>query len=89
MDLTDLPLDRLSKRVRRGISRAEMNSSTENRTSIEQRAAVRQDSVVADGQNCVKKSRPGLPRSLSETSLAVKRRTPQKEQVIPTNVLLL
>lgn len=83
LDLSDLPLDRLSeqksKKTRRGTSRPE--SSTPCSTSDSSHPPVcRQDSTIPDGQNHTKRIRPGLPRSLSETSLAMKRKPSQRQQ---------
>lgn len=84
LDLNDLPLDRLSeqksKRVRRTTGRTE--SSTPGSISESGHNAVsRQDSNVPDGQQISKHIGPGLIRSYSETSLAVKRRSTFKPQV--------
>lgn len=85
LDLTDLPLDRLSeqknKRSRRILSRPESTSAPSG--GHEHHAAVsRQNSTVPDGQILTRKyHQPGLSRSYSETSLAVKRRPSHKHQV--------
>lgn len=85
LDLTDLPLDRLSenknKRTRRGLARPESSSIPSGNNESNQSGGGRQDSTVQDGQVLAKRLRPGLPRSYSETSLAVKKRPGYKQQV--------
>lgn len=76
LDLTDLPLDRISeqksKRVRKNTSRGESNANNDANESCNV-AASRQDSNAPDGQFLTKSSHVGLSRSYSETSLAVKK----------------
>ncbi|KAK4884388.1 hypothetical protein RN001_000659 [Aquatica leii] len=82
LDLSDLPLDRLSdqkfRRTRRSIGRPE--GSTPCGTSDSGHHPVcRQDSSVPDGHILTKRYRPGLARSLSENNLFAKRKS-QKQQ---------
>lgn len=85
LDLTDLPLDRLSeqknKRTRRLLSRPESTSAPSGNNGTGHPTISRQDSTVPDGQVLARKYQPGLSRSYSETSLAVKRRPTHKHQV--------
>ncbi|KAB0803388.1 hypothetical protein PPYR_00358 [Photinus pyralis] len=85
LDLSDLPLDRLSdqksRRTRRSIGRPE--SSTPCGTSDTGHHPVcRQDSTVPDGQSLTKRLRPGLTRSFSETNLTMKRKLQRMDRHI-------
>ncbi|CAH0550342.1 unnamed protein product [Brassicogethes aeneus] len=83
LDLTDLPLDRhKSKRGgRRTNQQAESNAGPCSATDgSNNRTACRQDSILPEGNGHSKRMRPGLRRSLSETSLAVKRRSHHGER---------
>lgn len=78
-------MDRLSeqknKRTRRGLSRPENTSTPAGSNETGHSIVCRQDSSVPDGQILARKLQPGLSRSYSETSLAVKRRPTHKHQV--------
>ncbi|XP_018324376.1 probable Rho GTPase-activating protein CG5521 isoform X2 [Agrilus planipennis] len=86
LDLTDLPLDRLSeqktKKTRRGTGRQE--GSTPCSTAGIETATSRisnNDISIPDTRGGVQNTiRNGLSRSYSETNLAVKRRSPLKSQ---------
>ncbi|KAF5297114.1 hypothetical protein FQA39_LY02694 [Lamprigera yunnana] len=83
LDLSDLPLDRLSdqkfRRTRRSIGRPE-NSTPGGTNETGHHPVCRQDSTVPDGHILTKRYRPGLVRSLSETNLSIKRKS-QKQQM--------
>ncbi|KAJ8941367.1 hypothetical protein NQ314_010430 [Rhamnusium bicolor] len=78
LDLTDLPLDRLTepkaKRGRRGPNRPE-NSTPCSASDAGHPEICRQDSSLPDGHILSKRVRSSLPRSYSETSLTLKRRS--------------
>lgn len=78
LDLSDLPLDRLSdqksRRTRRGTSRLESNSTPCSTTDSGHPPVCRQDSSIPNG-HVIKRARAGFFRSLSETSLIVKRKS--------------
>ncbi|XP_022909230.2 probable Rho GTPase-activating protein CG5521 isoform X1 [Onthophagus taurus] len=85
LDLTDLPLDRVidykMKRNRpRAISKQEGNRTESVSESSSNVTVSRQDSSLPDGGCLPKITRNGMSRSLSETNLAVKRRSSTKNQ---------
>lgn len=80
IDLTDLPLDRLSEqKVKKGrvknASRSETNERTRVTSESNHLPISRQNSCLPDGAAIPKQMRTGLFRSYSETNLAVKRRS--------------
>lgn len=81
LDLTDLPLDRVvdlkGKRVRKLTNRTE-TSAPGSLCESGHNSVSRQDSCAPDGLIISKIVRSGLSRSLSETSLALKRKSSQK-----------
>lgn len=80
LDLTDLPLDRLidqKKRGRRLISRTEGSIHT---SMVGHMAVSRQDSSLPDGNIFRKKTKIGMTRSYSETSLNMNRRALQRRR---------
>lgn len=85
LDLTDLPLDRLSdqknKRTRRGFSRPESSNVAAGSSESGHATVGRQDSSIPDGQMLTKRGLSVMARSYSETNLAVKRRPIHKQQV--------
>ncbi|XP_017775856.1 PREDICTED: ral GTPase-activating protein subunit alpha-1 isoform X1 [Nicrophorus vespilloides] len=85
LDLTDLPLDRLSeqknKKTRRGISKIEISSVGSAGGSHP--VVARQDSNVPDGSIIAKLSKPGLARSFSETNLTKRRSSTRNQQRHP------
>lgn len=76
LDLTDLPLDRLSeqknKRTRRGTSRTETSTPQASQEGTPVPVNKPEEITVPDGNIAAICNRPGLSRSLSETSLHVR-----------------
>nr|CAI5843999.1 unnamed protein product [Callosobruchus analis] len=87
LDLTDLPLDRLNektKRGRKGPTKTE-NNIPNNSSDCQHSAVCRQDSSLPDGHCLSKRSRAAIPRSYSETSLTLKRRSTLVKQEVVNN----
>ncbi|CAH1981298.1 unnamed protein product [Acanthoscelides obtectus] len=86
LDLTDLPLDRLNEKTKRGRKGPIKTENNIPSNSNGQHSSVcRQDSSLPDGHCISKRSRAAIPRSYSETSLTLKRRSTLVKQEVVNN----
>lgn len=85
LDLSDLPLDRLSEQKSKKTRRVPHRSENNNLCNVDDAghaSICHQGSVLNEDQLPHKSTYAGLARSFSETNLAIKRKSTQKHQVL-------